>query len=83
MTLLSKIDSCAVGNFCLEGNKKGCFYKNEKWKEEGYSLDLYGVYWTKYTFFTAYQYYKLTRKSNPFHGFLNGLTQPVYSVFQS
>ena len=25
----------------------------------------------------------LTRKSNLFHGFLNGLTQPVYSVFQS
>ena len=27
--------------------------------------------------------YVQTRKSNPFHGFLNGLTQPFYSVFQS
>ena len=29
------------------------------------------------------EFYINTRKSNPFHGFLNGLTQPVYSVFQS
>ena len=29
MTLLSKIDSCAVGNFCLEGNKKVAFIKTK------------------------------------------------------
>ena len=29
------------------------------------------------------QTYNFTRKSNPFHGFLNGLTQRVYSVLHT